>query len=202
MMKNTKNIFIKKNHIYLIICICILLIGMAYFITNNNNNTNNNTNTIKTIKREHFDVFAPIKDTDYLEPVKEIVSDDLWIILHNKMNKEYPDLQITEEKLREFTGFVTKKEINYYLTYKKFPWSTYVTNRFKEMIVSTISTSTDTESKTKINPDDMVNTMMQNFPNRYAFKQYIKSPAMTESLTSEQYLIYSGEKPAPTEKSQ
>ena len=194
----TKNTFLKKNGIYLMIGMCILLLSIICLIANNISNSNSNSNNLNTIKMEGFNMFDVTKDTDYLEPVKEIISDDLWSILNNKMNKEYPDLEITEEKLKEYTGFITKAEINYYLTNKKFPWSTYVKNRFTEMLIRTISTSSDTESNIKITPDEMVNTMMQNFPNRYAYKQYINSPDMTENLTSEQYLIYSGEKPAPT----
>ena len=74
----TKNTFLKKNGIYLIICICILLIVMVCFISNNRHEP-------YTIRSEGFNVFDLIKDTDYLEPVKEIITDDLWSILNNKM---------------------------------------------------------------------------------------------------------------------
>jgi len=177
----TKNTFIKKNGIYLIICVCILLIVIICFVTN----------TKQTIRIEYF-YSNDIKDTDFLEPVKDTITDDLWTILNNKMNKEYPDLNFTEEKLKEFEGFITKEEINYYLTNKKFPWSIYVTDRFKQMLISS------TGGDPNVNLDELINKLNQNFPNRYAYKQYIKSPAMSDSLTSDQYLIYSGEKPAPT----
>ena len=182
----TKSTFIKKHGIYLIIC--ILLIVIICFCIYNTNKLNS----------EGFYFFGTIKDTDYLEPVKEIISDDLWTILNTKMNKEYPDLNFTEEKIKEYTGFITKEEINYYLSNNKFPWSNYVTIRFKELLIS--DSNKDPESKTNIDPEAMVNNLMKNFPNRYAYKQYITSSSMKDSLTSDTYLIYSGEKPAPTEK--
>ena len=179
-----KYTFIKKHGTYLIICISILLIVSLGFIEYNRYNTN-------TLVVEGFD---DIKDTDYLEPPKDIISDDLWTILTNKMNKTTPDLNFTAEKLKSsYTNFINKEEINYFLDNGKFPWSKYVTNRFKEMLPSTVNGET-------INKDDQVNKLMSNFPNRYAYKQYITSPDMKESLTSIQYLVYSGDKPAPTVK--
>jgi len=195
-----KNTFINKNGIYLMIGMCILLLSIVCLIANHsrNNRNRNNKHTSNTISREGFNMFDITKDTDYLEPVKETITDELWTILINKMNKEYPELEFTEEKIKEYTGFVTKAEINYYLSNNKFPWSNYVTNRFKELL--TTSDNSDTESSAKIEPDEMVKKMMQNFPNRYAYKQYVISSAMKDSLTSDIYLIYSGEKPAPTVK--
>lgn len=190
-MKTTfiKNHFIKKHTIYLIICICIciLLIIMSWFILYSKN-------------RESFEdakPVKPVKDTDYLEPVKKFLSDDEWNILYNKINKTYPEFNITLEKLKEYANFVTKDEVNFYLTNNKFPWSKHVTSRFTELMTSATG---DSESKKKIDPVEMVNSMMKMFPNRYAYKQYITSVDMKEDLTLDPYLIYSGEKPAPTDK--
>ena len=189
--------FIKKHGINLIISICILLlivitcVGIYDFV-------------IYNINKPRREVFDDIKDTDYLAPVKEIISDDLWTLLTNKMNEENPDLQIRAEKLKEYTGFLTKEEINYYLFNNKFPWSTYVTTRFKK-VLTTPSADSNTESNetTKdINPDEMVDKLMKNFPNRYAYKQYVTSAAMTDSLSSDIYRIYSGEKAGPVDNLQ
>lgn len=181
-----KNTFIKKHTMYICICICILLIVMTCFILYNKN-------------RESFDIAKPIKDTDYLEPVKKNITDDEWNILYNKINKTYPELNLTLDKLKGYTtNFLTKDEINYYLKNNKFPWSKHVTTRFTELMTSATG---DTQSTSKkLDPVEMVNNMMRIYPNRYAYKEYIKSVDMKEDLTLDPYLIYSGEKPAPTDK--
>jgi hypothetical protein len=180
-----KTTFIKKNTI-MCICICILLIlmVMTWFILYKN--------------KESFEEKV-IKDTDYLAPATKPITEDEWNILYNKMMKTYPEFNMTLEKVKEYTNFVTKEEINYYLKNNKFPWSNHVTTRFTELMSKDTGDS-ENKNKKKIDPVEMVNNMIKMIPNRYAYKQYITSIDMKEDLASDPYLIYTGEKPVPVEE--
>ena len=169
--------FIKKHGIYLMIWFCILLLILSCFI----------------IYRPISEGFADIiGDNEHLEPITKIINDDLWTILFNKMIKNNPTLQFSASQLKEaYSNFITKEEINYFLQNDKFPWSVYVTNRFKELL-------NDTVNGEKVDIDEQSRQLMAIFPNRYAYNKYLLSPDMKEDLGKDPYMIYSGEKKLPT----
>ena len=111
------------------------------------------------------------------------------------MNNVNDTTDFSLEKIKDlYTNFITKEEINYYLKNNSFPWSSYVATRYKELLPKKTNEQPNS-------PEEQVIKMMQYYPNRYAYRQYLLSPYMKESLESDAYLTYSGEKfitPTPT----
>ena len=172
----------KKNitlPIIIAIVISILLIVITYIIIYNHNSI---------IER-----FADsIGQYDYMAPVTENISDELWKILINKMKAVgVTELFSLDEIKSTYTNFVSKAEISYYLDNGIFPWNTYVTKLFTDFI----SNITQPQPGST---DDLVKQNMKDFPNRYAYSQYLLLPDMKESIIGDAYLIYSGEKVLPT----
>ena len=129
---------------------------------------------------------------DYMAPVTENISDELWKILINKMKAVgVTELFSLDEIKSTYTTFVSKAEISYYLDNGIFPWNTYVTKLFTDFI----SNITQPQPGST---DDLVKQNMKDFPNRYAYSQYLLLPDMKESIIGDAYLIYSGEKVLPT----
>jgi hypothetical protein len=144
---------------------------------------------------------------EYMAPPTDNISEEMWKILFNKMrdtgaNKEDTKEDTKDEKdkdenedededlkidtlKKKFTNFITKEEIIYYVDNGIFPWNQYMKKLFLD------SMKRNKIPKT-INIDDLLKEEMEQLPNRYAYSQYLLSPNMKESLTSEAYLIYSG----------
>ena len=187
-MKHIKFSF-DKNNIYIGVVILLIFI-IGYFICN------------KTSILSSFDGFTSDQETDkdkykYLAPVTEDISDILWTILVNKMKKVNPNEEFTFDKVKhDYTNFITKEEINYYLQNGIFPWSTYVTNIYKTFL----SSGTEEQRKSMLTSDPDIETMLKStikqYPNRYAYKLYLSFPDVdiTVNLEDDGYLIFSGEK--------
>ena len=167
----------KKNNINIGICLCIglLIIVISCIIYYNT-----------FIER----FYSTVGNNDYLAPSKDNISDMMWTIIGNKMNaaNDTEDFSLDKIKAR-FSTFITKAEINYYLDHGTFQWSEYVKNRYKELLPVGNEDYPILDS-----PDEQITRLMTYYPNRYAYYQYLISPKMKESLTSDAYLIYSGEK--------
>ena len=171
----------KKNitlPIIIAIVISILLIVITYIIIYNHNSI--------------IEKFADsIGQYDYMAPVTENISDELWKILINKMKAVgVTELFSLDEIKSTYTNFVSKAEISYYLDNGMFPWNPYVTKLFTDFI-STI------KQEQNNSPDEIVKQNMKDYPNRYAYSQYLLLPDMKESISGDAYLIYTGEKPPP-----
>lgn len=153
----------------IIICICIIILIV--------------------IINKYIEKFTePIGNYDYMAPVTESISDEMWKILFNKMNKNGVTEGLSLDKLKStYTKFINKTEINYYLDNGIFLWNSYVKKLFIDFISSVKEPQTTS-------PEEQLNEMMKKYPNRYAYSQYLLSPDMKEKLTSDAYLIYSGEK--------
>ena len=174
-----KSIFSKKQRqnqthtltLPLIICICICIIILIVIIN------------------KYYEKFTePIGNYDYMAPVTESISDEMWQILYNKMNKNGATEGLSLDNMKStYTKFVNKTEINYYLDNGMFLWNPYVKKLFIDFISSVKEPQTTS-------PEEQLNEMMRKYPNRYAYSQYLLSPDMKEKLTSDAYLIYSGEK--------
>ena len=175
--------FLSKYNIYLIICVIVIFIVISYCIFYNPN--------IDSFKDSSNS--SNISDTDFLAPSTDTISDMMWSILGNKMNKVNDTTDFTLEKIKDlYTNFITKEEINYYLENNNFPWSSYVASRYKELLPNKTN-------EQPYSPDEQLIQMMKYYPNRYAYRQYLLSPDMKESIESVYYLTYSGEKfPTPT----
>ena len=173
--KNKKNIC--KN-----ICKIILVIIIVYIIYVIFSNHNNNI--------ERF-----IDQYDNLAPVTQIISDVEWTILHNKIIKDNPMTDLTLESLKKkYTSFITKEEINYYLENGIFQWSEDVKSKYRTILPTELN-------GVKVNLEEYLTNTMRTMPNRYAYNEYLQAPDIKESLLSDFYLIYTGEKPVPTKVS-
>jgi len=159
--------------ICIIICICIIILIYSFCKYN-----------------EHFT--ETINQYDYMEPITETISDELWTILFNKMKiivpEEVNSIDILKKK---YTNFITKAEISYYLDNGIFPWNLYV----KKLFIDLISSIKEVQSSS---PEEQLKDMMKENPNRYIYSQYLLIPDMKESIQGDAYLIYSGEKKLPT----
>ena len=181
-MKSTKKTNIKLP-IIISIVISILFIVITYIIIY--------TPIINPII-ERFEEDDSSGQYDYMAPVTETISDELWKILINKMKAVgVTELFSLDEIKSTYTTFVSKAEISYYLDNGIFPWNTYVTKLFTDFI----SNITQPQPGST---DDLVKQNMKDFPNRYAYSQYLLLPDMKESIIGDAYLIYSGEKVLPT----
>ena len=171
---------IKKHSIILplIICICIIILIM--------------------IINSYYEKFVIlIGKYEFLAPVKDTINDDMWQLLYSKMIKNDvtemsnngSTIGVSIDSLKKtYTNFVTKKEINYYLENSIFPWNPYITKLFVDFI------SGIEEPPKNMTPDDLLKKNMKEMPARYAYSQYLLAPDMKESLKSDSYLIYNGEK--------
>ena len=178
----------KKCSIKLPILICkiILVIIIVYiiYVLFSNHNNNNNSNIEKFIDQY-----------DNLAPVTQIISDVEWTMLYNKIMKNNPTSDLTLESLKtKYTSFITKEEINNYLENGAFQWSEDVKNKYRTILPTEINGE-------KVNMEELLTNTMGIMPNRYAYNEYLKSPDIKESLISDFYLIYTGEKPVPTKVS-
>ena len=170
-----KSIFIKKTIItplnfisILLLIVCIVCIVCIIYI-------------ICNPKIERFK--ESIGDNQYLEPSDDEISDEMWNILVNKLNKVNKTTDFNFDKIKkEYTTFITKDEINDYLKNDSFQWSNYVRNKYKEMLPPDST-------------DEQIDENMKYYPNRYAYYQYILSPNMKEDLKSSAYIKYSTPKP-------
>ena len=182
-----KSIYRKKNTISLPISIfiIILLIISIYCIVYKSN--------------QYPENFAdPIGEFDFLAPVTETISDELWNILANNMNKVNDTQKYKVDKLKkDYTNFVTKDEISYYLENGIFPWIPHVKKVLVEAIMKN-SKRSDSNTPQTISGDDIITRGTKESPNRYVYSQYLLMPNITENIKGDAYLIYSGEKPAPT----
>ena len=179
-MKSTKKTNITLP-IIIAIVISILFIVITYIIIYNHNPI-----------IERFEEDDSSGQYDYMAPVTETISDELWKILINKMKAVgVTELFSLDEIKSTYTNFVSKAEISYYLDNGIFPWNTYVTKLFTDFI----SNITQPQPGST---DDLVKQNMKDFPNRYAYSQYLLLPDMKESIIGDAYLIYSGEKVLPT----
>ncbi len=192
-----KSIISKKNTIKpQFICISILLILSVYFIYNTYQNQaqkqyqNQNPHS----SNEYF-ANLMINNYEYMAPPTDNITDELWKILYNKMinvgsinDKEFDKIK------KKFTSFITKEEISYYLDNGYFPWNTYVKNLMTNFINDSITNSGEAIAGTV---EDLLNKQMSEMPNRYAYSEYLLIPTMKESISSDGYLIYSGDKEPP-----
>ena len=159
--------------ICIIICICIIILIYSFCKYN-----------------EHFT--ETINQYDYMEPITETISDELWTILFNKMKSIVPEKVNSIDILKKkYTNFITKAEISYYLENGIFPWNLYVKNHFIDLI------SSIKESQSS-SPEEQLKVMMKENPVRYVYSQYLLVPNMKENIQGDAYLIYSGEKKLPT----
>jgi hypothetical protein len=180
-MKSTKKTNIKLPLIIAIV-ISILFIVITYIIIYNH----------KPIIERFEEEEESIGQYDYMAPVTENISDELWHILINKMKAVgVTELFSLDEIKSTYTNFVSKAEISYYLDNGMFPWNPYVTKLFTDFISNITQPQLGST-------DDLVKQNMKDFPNRYAYSQYLLLPDMKESITGDAYLIYSGDKVLPS----
>ncbi len=170
-----KKFILNKNQtqnqtIILLIIICIIIILIV-------------------IINKYYEKFTdPIGKYDYMAPVTETITDEMWQILYNKMDKlNVPEVLSVDNIKKKYTNFITKTEIYYYLDNDKFQWNSYVTKLFIDLM-------SNSQDPSGISPEDSVKETMKIYPNRYAYNQYLLSPDMKEKLSGDAYLIYSGDK--------
>ena len=125
-----------------------------------------------------------IADDKYLEQSVDEISDEMWQILVNKLNKANNTSDFNFDKIKkEYTTFITKEEIYYFLNNETFQWSNYVRTKYKEILPPDST-------------DEQLDQIMKYYPNRYAYNQYLLSPDMKENLELPPYVLYS--KPTTT----
>ena len=181
-MKNLKNKSIYLST-YLLLLILLLLIVICFFI----------------VYHKNIDGFD--SETDYLAPSTDVISDELWTMLFNKMSKVItktdPEDPLTLDNIKQkFTNSITKAEINYYVQNSVFPWNQYVTTKYTDYIKKNIQANEEvTGVKTNVNINDQVTSIMKQYSNRYAYKNYLTKPEFEaqENLNGKPYLAYSNE---------
>jgi hypothetical protein len=180
-----KSIFNKKNIIHLLKFIIILLIIICFIIIYNLHQYQ------YPYEYKYAEKFTDsIGQYEYMAPPTDTISEEMWQILFNKMsangaNKD-DDEELTIDTLKKkYKNFITKAEITYYVDKGFFPWNSHIKKIF-------LDTMKKNKIPDNINIDDLLKEEMEQLPNRYAYSQYLLSPNMKESLTSEAYLIYTG----------
>jgi hypothetical protein len=146
---------------------------------------------------------ANIGEYEFLAPPTDIISDEMFNKLIEKMKKVLNKPELTSNDKKSLKEYITNKEINYYVENGLFPISPYVqkyiTNAWKEKY--------ETEKKTNPNavePDyekliKQLPATLKLLPNR-AIYVLTGGPAHDKALSPlpEGYLIYMGIKPPPS----
>jgi len=140
---------------------------------------------------------SKIGEYEFLAPPTDIITDDMWNKLNEKMKKTYNKPDITLDQVKSsYTNLVTNKyeitnkEINYYLENGKFPVDQYVINAFKEYMKKDNASQTDSAS------EDYIQKYSMSMTNRQIFSMVIDT--LPNKNSSEGYLIYMGTKPPPS----
>lgn len=196
--KNTIN-NIKPSIIYISI-LSILIILSVYLIYNSYQNQYHNQYQNQH-KNQHTytsnEDFADLimNNFEYMAPPTDNITDELWKILYNKMINVGSINDREFDKIKnKYTNFITKEEISYYLDNGYFPWNSHV----KKIITDFINESITNSGAPLVGTvEDLLNKQMSEMPNRYTYSQYLLMPMMKESITSDAYLIYSGDKAPP-----
>ena len=145
---------------------------------------------------EGFSLGTTSSEYDYLAPVpSDIVTDDSWEKLAEKYNTTQNVTTNTAESMKTILrDYLTTDEINSFIDNGIYPYDSYVTQSASDLVKSTYQGSDFDADFSK-----MLEQWQKMFPNRYFYKLGLSQADAAKSPQPDAYLIYTGQKPPPSQ---
>jgi hypothetical protein len=141
---------------------------------------------------------SKIGEYEFLAPPTDIISDDMWNKLTEKMKKQNPNITIDQVKLN-FKDNITPKEIKFYLENNTFPISPYIKKMMKNFNEKNYKLYPSMAKITDEETDNTIKNFSSSYTTRMLYDMYNReSGEDKQSPQPESYLIYKGTKPSPS----